>query len=496
MDQAEMQFGLDQSLARNEVQVILNKIKLGILSDRGNSKRKATHMGKDSTDALTSSTEKITTTLQNLNAIMKRLKLDEKNILNEEGPINYSQKLLNEGIELKTHKKVKKAMRVALKTNTQKSKNTSETSTRNNNEKSSEQSSSSDLGPEGDEEIKLDFASIEKKLLREQSNEILEKVKTNGLRWCDFQEVLALSSNSLAEFMEGRVTFLSLGDFEIRCSSVPKVSLTKTSEDEHYFKLLHPIIRPSFFTDSCEEYIIQLNYATSGGPDETVLLTNQGDLVESYIMDLKYDGLYRSWPFLTTRLVKDKMTILLMESNIRHMKALEERISKIAENYNAIPEIDKLRVWLVTHLSDVRNDMQQQIKSEQQKQKDFYDKKLKKEIRFKIGDQVLYYRTTLDKQWSEKLSPKWKGLQEQLATPSCNFLNLKMNNYDRILEDLQRNNIITNLNITLQNEDDTPKVIETKTATLTERALCMKLLSSYYQKALLEEVMTIAGARL
>lgn len=73
---------------------------------------------------------------------------------------------------------------------------------------------------------------------------------------------------------------------------------------------------------------------TKGGPEETVMLTNQGDLVESYVMDLKYDGLYRSWPFLTTRLVKDKTTIPLLESNIRHFMALEERVSKIAENYN------------------------------------------------------------------------------------------------------------------------------------------------------------------
>ena len=139
-----------------------------------------------------------------------------------------------------------------------------------------------------------------------------------------------------------------------------------------------------------------------------------------------------------------------------------------------------------------------------------------------------------------------------------------MNNYDRILEDLQRNNEVSNLNITMQNEDDTPKqqinsllrqlrravsrrnrvetllnawyigeVIETKTSTLTERALCMKLMTPYYQKvvirtyyifeflgteqinrsrnttltmisrigtkqyqALLEEALTIAGARL
>jgi hypothetical protein len=51
-----------------------------------------------------------------------------------------------------------------------------------------------------------------------------------------------------------------------------------------------------------------------------------GDLVESHIMDLRYDGLYRSWPFLTTRLTKDKTTIPLMESNIRHIKALEVHI--------------------------------------------------------------------------------------------------------------------------------------------------------------------------
>ncbi|POG68423.1 hypothetical protein GLOIN_2v1637672, partial [Rhizophagus irregularis DAOM 181602=DAOM 197198] len=198
---------------------------------------------------------------------------------------------------------------------------------------------------------------------------------------------------------KARPLFLSLGDSEIGrvvsrifndiCSSVPKVAPAKTSEDEHCFKLLHPIIRPLFFTDSREEYVIRLNRTTSGsttrpdfsclvndipilnseikpsgftplqgqkdklkvqlrarksinqllrtkgGPDETVLLTNQGDLVESHIMDLRYDGLYRSWPFLTTRLTKDKTTIPLMESNIRHIKALEERICKIAEDYNS-----------------------------------------------------------------------------------------------------------------------------------------------------------------
>ena len=46
---------------------------------------------------------------------------------------------------------------------------------------------------------------------------------------------------------------------------------------------------------------------------------------------------------------------------------------------------------------------------EQQKQKNRHDAKLKLKVSFQIGDLVLYYRALLDKQWSEKLSPKWKG---------------------------------------------------------------------------------------
>ena len=49
-----------------------------------------------------------------------------------------------------------------------------------------------------------------------------------------------------------------------RCSSVPDIAPTKTSEDEHCFKLLHPIIRPLFFTSSYKEYNIQLNRVTAG----------------------------------------------------------------------------------------------------------------------------------------------------------------------------------------------------------------------------------------
>jgi len=40
-------------------------------------------------------------------------------------------------------------------------------------------------------------------------------------------------------------------------------------------------------------------------------------------MDLKYDGIYRSWQFLRTRLVVDKTTIPLYEFAINHIIALE-----------------------------------------------------------------------------------------------------------------------------------------------------------------------------
>ncbi|CAG8585572.1 14661_t:CDS:2 [Acaulospora colombiana] len=72
---------------------------------------------------------------------------------------------------------------------------------------------------------------------------------------------------------------------------------------------------------------------TKGGPGEAGIFLNMGDLMESFFMDLQYDGIYRSWPFLTTRLVIDKTTLPLAESAIGHLVALEERIEKIAENF-------------------------------------------------------------------------------------------------------------------------------------------------------------------
>ncbi|CAG8779862.1 1056_t:CDS:2, partial [Acaulospora morrowiae] len=70
-----------------------------------------------------------------------------------------------------------------------------------------------------------------------------------------------------------------------------------------------------------------------GGPGESVIFLNIGNSMESFLMDLKCDGLYRSWPFLTTKLVVDKATIPLAEFAISHFIALEERVEKIVKDF-------------------------------------------------------------------------------------------------------------------------------------------------------------------
>jgi hypothetical protein len=63
----------------------------------------------------------------------------------------------------------------------------------------------------------------------------------------------------------------------------------------------------------------------------------------------------------------------------------------------------------INQLPKIRYDVQQEIIIEQQKQKDRHDRNLKHQLKFNIGDKVLYYRARLDNQRSEKLSPKWTG---------------------------------------------------------------------------------------
>ena len=61
------------------------------------------------------------------------------------------------------------------------------------------------------------------------------------------------------------------------------------------------------------------------------------------------------------------------------------------------------------------------IKISQEKSQGRHEKKIKRKIRYKEGDKVLLYDSRLDKQWSGKLEPRWKGpfiIQERLSMGS------------------------------------------------------------------------------
>ncbi|CAG8737722.1 8032_t:CDS:2, partial [Racocetra persica] len=78
---------------------------------------------------------------------------------------------------------------------------------------------------------------------------------------------------------------------------------------------------------------INQQLTSKGGPGETAMLLNHGDIVQTYFMDLQFDGLYRSWPFLTTKLAIDEPSLPLIESNFAHFVALERRVCELAKDY-------------------------------------------------------------------------------------------------------------------------------------------------------------------
>ncbi|CAG8704847.1 6916_t:CDS:2 [Funneliformis caledonium] len=128
----------------------------------------------------------------------------EKDLNNITNQNKEDEEMLNVKVELPNYKKVKKVVKNTSRTKSQKS--------RNKSEDSFSELPSSDIGPNNDEEINFDFTSVEMKLLREQLNEwkvstvnvsqrfknyqieTLEKAKIYRLKWCDFYEVLELSS--------------------------------------------------------------------------------------------------------------------------------------------------------------------------------------------------------------------------------------------------------------------------------------------------------------
>ncbi|MBV8803378.1 MAG: hypothetical protein JO131_10550, partial [Gammaproteobacteria bacterium] len=60
-------------------------------------------------------------------------------------------------------------------------------------------------------------------------------------------------------------------------------------------------------------------------------------------------------------------------------------------------------------LPKTRHEVKEQIEIAQEKQKEMYDKQIRHENHFNVGQKVLYYHAARDNQHTGKLLPKWKG---------------------------------------------------------------------------------------
>ncbi|CAB4376347.1 unnamed protein product [Rhizophagus irregularis] len=171
---------------------------------------------------------------------------------------------------------------------------------------------------------------------------------------------------------------------------VPIITPRRTSEDEHRFQFLDPFLkpifggpyknynlrfnrivygtqkRPDFFCivdevpilnsevkpigytrlQKDKDYIkvnlrakktINILIKNGGVTDQTAFFINMGKTVESFIMDLEYEGIYRSWPFLKSDLVIDRQTLPLLTSTFSHFVALEKHVNSLARDYKGRP---------------------------------------------------------------------------------------------------------------------------------------------------------------
>ena len=64
---------------------------------------------------------------------------------------------------------------------------------------------------------------------------------------------------------------------------------------------------------------------------------------------------------------------------------------------------------IVEKLPEERRKAKEENLKTQDHQKKYHDQKIKKKIKFQIGDKVLYYKAAKEKQWTGKLEDNWKG---------------------------------------------------------------------------------------
>ncbi|CAH1763276.1 2625_t:CDS:2 [Entrophospora sp. SA101] len=111
------------------------------------------------------------------------------------------------------------------------------------------------------------------------------------------------------------------------------------------FFYLNPVLKP-IFCGSFKSYNLKLNRNVNGTNkrpdfvcriDQLPILNSEvkpmGDTIESFVMDLEYDGIYRTWPFMKTQIIIDKPSVPLLGSTLTHLIALEEQVKLLAENY-------------------------------------------------------------------------------------------------------------------------------------------------------------------
>src|SRR5436190_23941915 len=67
------------------------------------------------------------------------------------------------------------------------------------------------------------------------------------------------------------------------------------------------------------------------------------------------------------------------------------------------------RIYNLVELTEERSQALENIKKSQEQQKRRYDRRIKEETKFEIGMKVLLKDAAKEKQWSGKLSQKWKG---------------------------------------------------------------------------------------
>ncbi|GBB87857.1 hypothetical protein RclHR1_14350006 [Rhizophagus clarus] len=114
--------------------------------------------------------------------------------------------------------------------------------------------------------------------------------------------------------------------------------------------------------------------------------------------DLKIPGILLAYRTKKNDSTKIEPGYLIYGRKMKTLLNLEEKVMTIKDRITG----------LIEELPSVRNKAKESIKKSQENQKKYHDQKRLKEG-FNIGDKVLYYDASKEKQWSGKLEEKWKG---------------------------------------------------------------------------------------